>query len=115
MTYPPQALAHDPARTPYPRTSRYFGIAPAVHTDASGQAIPYLPPRPAPRPDAFVTVQAHEVRVGDRADILAGRHLGDPEQWWQLADANPVLDPRDLTATPGRRVRITLPAGVPGS
>jgi hypothetical protein len=101
--------------TPYPRTSRYFGIDPVVHTAPTGQAIPYLPPRLLPRPDAFVTIQVHEVGVGERADVLANRYLGDPEQWWTIADANPVIDPRDLTGTPGRRIRITLPTGVPGS
>ncbi|MFC0111328.1 hypothetical protein [Kibdelosporangium aridum] len=47
------------------------------------------------------------MREGDRADVLANRYIGDPEQWWRIADANPVLDPRDLTSTPGRRLRIT--------
>ncbi|RSM72385.1 hypothetical protein SAMN05661093_00055 [Kibdelosporangium aridum] len=85
----------------YPRTSRYFGIEPVVH-----DGIPCLPPRLLPRPPEE-TLAVHEVREGDRADVLANRYIGDPEQWWRIADANPVLDPRDLTSTPGRRLRIT--------
>ena len=34
---------------------------------------------------------------GDRRDVLAARHLGDAELWWRLADANGVVDPRELT------------------
>jgi hypothetical protein len=46
--------------------------------------------------------------------VLGARHLGDAELWWRLADANGVVDPRDLTEPVGRRLRITLPEGVPG-
>jgi hypothetical protein len=31
----------------------------------------------------------HTVIDGDRIDILANNYLGDPTQWWQIADANP--------------------------
>jgi hypothetical protein len=43
------------------------------------------------------------------------RYLADAEQWWRIADANPVLDPAELTAEPGRTLRITLSEGVPGA
>jgi hypothetical protein len=46
---------------------------------------------------------------------MAARHLGDPELWWQLADANGTIDPRELTDEVGAAVRITLPRDVPGS
>lgn len=35
-------------------------------------------------------------RKGDRIDLIAARHLGDPELWWLIAYANPehlLLDP----------------------
>ena len=51
---------------------------------------------------------------GERADHLSAQYLGDPEMFWLIADANRAFDPADLTATPGTRVRITLPAGLPG-
>jgi hypothetical protein len=44
-----------------------------------------------------------------RPDLLAYRTLGDPEQFWRLCDANAVLRPVDLTADPGRPVRIPGP------
>ena len=34
---------------------------------------------------------------GDRLDLLAARLLGDAELWWRIADANPELDPEELT------------------
>ena len=46
--------------------------------------------------------------------VLAARHLGDPELWWRLADANGVTDPATLAEPVGRMLRVTLPADVPG-
>ena len=46
---------------------------------------------------------------------VAALHLGDPEQFWRIADANGAIAPEQLTDEPGRRLRITLPAGVPGA
>ena len=37
-----------------------------------------------------------------------------PELWWRLADANGVVDPRELTDAVGRRLRVTLARGRPG-
>jgi len=96
----------------YPRTSRYYGIPTTTWTAPDGQQFPYLQRRPLPQPDTLTTIATHTVVTGDRADLLAFRFFGDAGQWWQLTDANPVLDPRDLTATPGQRIRITLPQGV---
>jgi hypothetical protein len=55
------------------------------------------------------------VAAGDRLDLIAFRFLGDPGQWWQIADANPAADPCELTATPGEKIRIALPRGIAGS
>lgn len=103
-----------PAPSPYPRTSRYYGIPVAVHTEPDGRQIPYLRRRLLPDPDSFTPLAEHTVSAGDRPDLLAYRYLGSADQWWQIADANPVVDPRELTATPGRRITVALPGGVPG-
>ena len=50
-----------------------------------------------------------------RLDNLAAEYLGDPEQFWRICDANGVLRPDELTDTIGRRIRITLPDGIPGA
>jgi hypothetical protein len=86
----------------------------ALYTTSDGTQLPYLRRRLLPRPDSFTTMAEHVVVDGDRPDLLAFRYLGSADQWWRIADANPVLDPGELTGTPGRHVRITLPAGVPG-
>ena len=112
ITNPLAAAAPAPSR--YPRTSRYFGVPTAVLTTADGRQIPYTTRRLLPQPGALATIGTYQVREGDRLDVLSFRQLRDPEQWWRLADANPALDPRELTDTPGRRIRVTLPEGVPG-
>jgi hypothetical protein len=68
-----------------------------------------------PPPDRFHLLQVYTVTEGERYDILAAQFLGDPEQFWRLCDANGVLRPEELTETPGARIRITLPEGVPGT
>jgi hypothetical protein len=59
---------------------------------------------PAPRGGGA----SHEVRPGDRLDLLARAMLGDTTQWWRIADANPVAD-ATLLEEPGRT--IDLPGG----
>ncbi|MET1027868.1 MAG: LysM domain-containing protein, partial [Dongiaceae bacterium] len=66
-----------------------------------------------PPPERFAVLQEHLVQQGDRLDNVTARYLGDPEQFWRLCDANGVLRPNELMDTPQRRIRITLPEGVP--
>lgn len=104
-----------PAPSTYPRSSRYHDTPVAVHAEPDGRQIPYLRRRLLPDPARLGTLTEHTVSVGDRPDLLAHHYLGSADQWWQIADANPVTDPRELTGTPGRRLRIALPEGVPGA
>ncbi|GAA2431318.1 hypothetical protein [Streptomyces macrosporus] len=104
-----------PGSHPYPRTSRYHDAEIGVHRMPDGTEVRYakrrlLPPLPAD-PDEDTVV--HTVSSGERPDQLAQRYFGDPSQWWRIADANPVLDPRELTAEPGRKIDIPLPGGYP--
>ena len=107
------ALGSIPGAHPYPRTSRYHDAEIGIHRQDDGTEVRYAKRRLLPPLDAQET-QEHVVGAGERPDLLAQRYFGDPGQWWRIADANPELDPGDLTATPGRRLRITLPDGVPG-
>ena len=52
---------------------------------------------------------------GDRLDNITAQYLGDPEQFWRICDANDAMRPDELTETIGRRLRITLPEGMPGT
>ena len=103
-----------PQPSRYPLTSRYYGTPVTLYVAPDGTQIPYLARRLLPQPSSFTTIAQYTVVTGDRADLLAYRFLGSAGQWWQIADANPVLDPRALTATPGQQIRITLPQGIPG-
>jgi nucleoid-associated protein YgaU len=96
-----------------PPTSRYAAVGTATLTDAAGRTVVYLRRRFVPPADHFALIQEHTVAPGERLDQIAARYLGDPEQFWRICDANNALDPAELTA-PGRRLRITLPEGVPG-
>ena len=57
----------------------------------------------------------HEFADGERLDLVANRFFGDPQQFWRICDANRAMRPDDLTAPIGRRLRITLPEGIPGT
>ena len=104
MTNPMDAMAAAaPTPTPYPRSSRYYNTPTAAKDD-----VPYLQRRLLPRPEDQVAIGEHVVGTADRADLLGDRYYGDAEAWWRIADANAVLDPDELTSTPGTRLRITL-------
>ncbi|WP_424886817.1 LysM domain-containing protein [Streptomyces sp. XH2] len=96
-------------------TSRYHALPTATWTAPDGRVVTYVRRRFLPRPGELVTVREHVVRPGDRLDRIAARHLGDPAQAWLIADAHRVLRPEELTAVPGRRLRITLPSGTTSS
>ncbi|MFE3389310.1 LysM domain-containing protein [Streptomyces anulatus] len=95
-------------------TSRYHGIATEIWTAPDGRTVTYVRRRFLPQPDELAPLGEHVVVGGDRLDLIAARHFGDPDQDWRIADAHRMVRPDDLTATPGRRLRITLPAGLPG-
>ena len=107
------ALDEIPGSHPYPRTSRYHETEIGVHTMPDSTEVRYAKRRLLPPLDEQET-HAHVVSSGERPDLLGQRYFGDPGQWWQIADANPVLDPRELTAEPGRVIEIPLPGGFPG-
>ena len=94
-------------------TSRYHDIEVATVTGPDGRSIAYLRRRFVPQADRFALLREHVVRSGERLDHLAALYLGDPEQFWRIADANGAIAPEELTDEPGDIVRITLPADVP--
>lgn len=97
----------------FPENSRYHGV-PIAHKDAGdGTTIAHLRRRFLPSPDRFAVTHEHGVTEGERLDQISARELGDPEIFWRICDANGAMRPRELTASIGRRLRITLPEGVP--
>lgn len=117
MTDPIQAFLQSASMAPaaFPPGSRYHGLPTAIWIRPDGRQVPYATRRFVPPPERFDEIGHHVVVEGDRVDNLAAAHLGDAQQWWRLCDANGVLRPAELTDTPGRRLRITLPEGIPGA
>lgn len=98
----------------FPSTSRYALTPTGTFVRADGTPVTYLKRRFVPAPENFALLQWHTVLQGERLDNIAAQYLGDPEQFWRLCDANRALRPDELTETIGRRLRITLPEGIPG-
>ena len=99
----------------FPPTSRYHGIETVLFKTTDGRIIVYLRRRLLPSADRFALLQQHVVVEGDRLDNIAANYLGDPEAFWRIADANSAMRPEELTEETGRRIRITLPEGIPGA
>jgi hypothetical protein len=95
--------------------SRYQSVGTASMTLGDGRNVTYLRRRFLPSPANFATLKEITVTRGDRLDLIAARYLGDAEQFWRICDANGAMDPDDLTATVGRKLRITLPEGIPAT
>lgn len=100
--------------TPFPPNSRYALIQTEMVEMADGHTIVYLKRRFVPPAEQFQLLLEHIVQQGERLDHIAAQHLGDPEQFWRICDANNALHPEELTEQIGRVLRITLPEGVPG-
>lgn len=100
---------------PFPVTSRYHNIAQATLTTPNGKTVAYLQRRFLPLPGRFSLIQEHTVIEGDRLDNVTAQYLGDPLQFWRIADANNAMQPEELTAEIGRKLRITQAEGIPGA
>lgn len=99
----------------FPLNSRYYYTQTNKLELADGREIAYLQRRFIPPPERFALLFEHTVTDNERLDNMAAQFLGDPEQFWRLCDANVCLDPNELTETVGRKLRITLPEGIPGT
>jgi hypothetical protein len=90
-------------------TSRYFPLPTATLATADGRLVAYKRRRFLPRGAAMPLMVEVTVTEGDRLDLITGRTLGDPEQFWRLCDANDAMNPPDLLAEPGRALRVPVP------
>jgi len=92
--------------------SRYASLPIKSHASpqADGQSSPvrYVQRRFLPAGNAGTRLLEHLVVQGDRLDNLTAKYLGDPTQFWRVADANDILRPEELTAEIGRSIVITL-------
>ena len=90
-------------------TSRYANVPTATLAGKDGKDVAYKRRRLLPQASALPQLGDVLVRDGERIDLIAARALGDPEQFWRIADANDAMDATDLAAEPGRALRVPLP------
>ena len=96
-------------------SSRYATVGRAKLELGEDRDVVYLRRRFLPRADSLQEIDHHTVKEGERLDRITAQHLGDPELFWVVCDANNAMLPEELTAQPGRRLRITLAHSVQGS
>lgn len=90
-------------------TSRYYSLERATFKTVDGRTVTYVRRRFLPRGEDLPLLAQVRVIEGDRLDLVTARTLGDPEQFWRVADANDAMNPFDLTATAGRVLRVPVP------
>lgn len=92
-------------------TNRYRELPTKVHVDEAGRRVAYVSRRFLPPVDDALNEYVRG--SGERLDNLAARYLGAPTLYWQICDANRVLDPAELEAVAedGRAVRIAISSG----
>lgn len=90
----------------FPPGSRYYGIAQAEYETPLGEKIGYLRRRIIPLAARLDDASSYMVTEGDRLDNIAASHMGDPEQFWQIADFNNAIRPEELTDEPGKRILL---------
>lgn len=106
--------------SPFAENSRYRHIEIVTETLPDGKQVRRLVRRFLPQPETMATLADHKLKLGERLDSIAYQYLGDPEQFWQVCDANRTMRPADLTdqavfQNQPRQIRIGLPPGVPNS
>lgn len=94
--------------------SRYRDVEVSHATVADGQGgtreVAYLLSRAAPTPAQ--PMAWHRVAPDDRLDLIAAAHLGDPQAFWLICDANGALDPDALLGPDREGALLVIP--VPG-
>ncbi|HTJ25705.1 MAG TPA: hypothetical protein VMA36_06015 [Candidatus Limnocylindria bacterium] len=92
--------------------SRYAAVGHETYEAPDGSRAIYLRRRFLPDADeipAFRSVDAS--RFAQRLDLVAARTLGDAFAFWQLCDANAAMNPFDLVAECGGRLRVPSTPG----
>lgn len=98
----------------FDHTSRYYLIETVFWDAPDGTRIAYKRRRFLPQPEDLQQLAEWPVEQGDRFDLVAARTLGDSQAFWRIADANRAMDPDELTAEPGRRLKIPMPQSQDG-
>jgi hypothetical protein len=97
--------------SPFGPNSRYANVALGRYAVSTEESVAYVLRRFVPQARDIALATRHQVRAGDRIDLIAGHYLGDAELHWRVADANLATDMLELTSTAGARLAIPLPPG----
>lgn len=88
-------------------SSRYYALGNAEYVTPDGERLTYRKRRFLPQPAPHPTDRLVVVRAGERLDAIAARTLGDPLQYWRIADAGNAMNPFDLSQ-PGQPLEIPV-------
>ncbi len=91
--------------------SRYSRIETVQYPLTGGREIVYVRRRFLPQAASLEVQAEHVVTQGERLDNITALHVGDPEQYWQICDANNAMRPEELEEQTGRRLRIPVLQG----
>jgi hypothetical protein len=96
----------------FSKGSRYESLPTATivqrNADGTEREVRFVRRRFVPAVAEHITLAQHVVAPGERLDIIATRHLGDPTQFWRLCDANGVLRPDELEQV-GLVIDVSMP------
>jgi len=90
--------------------SRYYKLPNLLFITSGNKHITYKSRRFLPQPTKLTLLQQYVIIEGDRLDLIAAKHLGDPLASWQIADANNAMYPKTLTEKPGDKLQIAAPS-----
>ncbi len=90
-------------------TSRYYNLEKEQFVTSTGRTITYVKRRFLPQGKEMSVLGEVTITEGDRLDLITYRTLGDPEQFWQICDANNAMNPVELTEELGSSLVIPLP------
>ena len=90
----------------FPPGSRYHGIGQAVIETSDDNSIVYLRRRIIPLATQSEQRNEYTISEGDRLDNIAAEYIGDPEQFWQIADINNAVKPEELTDEVGTKLLL---------
>jgi hypothetical protein len=93
----------------FDHTSRYHDLPVATMELPDGRTVSFVRRRFLPRATDLPLLAEVAVEQGERIDLVAHRTLGDPLAYWRVCDANDAMNPAELTAEAGSRLRIPLP------
>ena len=84
-------------------SSRYASVETYQVLDAQGNTVTIKKIRFIPVTNS---VLSRQIIAGDRPDLMAYAYYQDATRFWRIADANQVMDPAELVATPGQWISI---------